>query len=62
MPERGVEGILSRNNSIDTLHRNRIKGFTGGSEVKTQIQSLIREDPTCHGAIKLVATTTEPML
>ena len=28
----------------------------------TQVQALVREDPTCHGATKPVATTTEPAL
>ena len=26
----------------------------------TRVQSLVQEDPTCHGATKPVATTTEP--
>ena len=28
----------------------------------TQVQSLAQEDPTCHGATKPCATTTEPAL
>ena len=28
----------------------------------TRVQSLVREDPTCRGATKPCATTTEPVL
>ena len=44
-------------------------GFPGGSVVKnlaasaeTQVQSLIQEDPTCHGAAKPRGRNYKPVL
>ena len=43
------------------MHQKENEGFPGGSVAKnvpanaeTQVQSLIREDPTCHEATKPV--------
>ena len=54
-----IDIIRNFDRELETIKKNQWRDFPGGAVVKnppanagTQVRSLVREDPTCHGATK----------